>query len=42
MMTYQEFTCQDFKEQNRQAFKPEDVTQKEHGKFQESFVTVEP
>ncbi|KAM5291078.1 uncharacterized protein AAES06_007233 [Glossophaga mutica] len=39
MMTYQDFTCQDFKEQNRQAFKAEDVTQKEHDSLTKYIMT---
>lgn len=41
-MTYQDFMSQDFKEQNKQTFKAGSVTQKEYGKFQQSFVIVEP
>lgn len=42
VMTYQDFMSQDFKEQNKQTFKAGSVTQKEYGKFQQSFVIVEP
>lgn len=41
-MTHQEFTCQGFKKQNRYTFNAENVTQKEYGKFQQSFIIVEP
>lgn len=41
-MTYQDFTCQDFKEQNRQTFKAKNVTHREYGTSQQSFVIVEP
>lgn len=41
-MIYQDFTCQDIKEQNRQIRKAKNVLQKEYGKFQQSFVLVEP
>lgn len=42
MMTYQDFTCQDSKEQNRQTFKAKNVTHREYGKFKQSFVIIEP
>lgn len=41
-MTYQDFTCQDFKEQNRPTFKAKNVTHTEYAKFQQSFVIIEP
>lgn len=33
---------QDVKEQNKQTFKAGNIAQKEYGKFQQSFVIVEP